>query len=182
MRLGRRAFLASLAAPLIACGPSRVVVSDRPARLEPTPPRVDPAPTGRLEAPPPARAAAIPARQTAAAVPARQTAAAAGRRTEAPPTPLADDDALQRLLDRFLGEQRGQFGVAVRDLQGPVAASYQARDRFPLGSLFKLILMFEVMRQVRLGGFALSEPVRTPAEYSFGEPPGGVPPGSRVTV
>ncbi|HEV8635991.1 MAG TPA: serine hydrolase [Chloroflexota bacterium] len=159
MRLGRRALLAALAGPVIACGPSRVVVSDRPARIEPT-----------------------PGRAAAAAVPARQTAAAASPGTEAPPTPLADDGALQRQLDRFLGEQRGQFGVAVRDLHGPVAAAYQPRERFPLGSLFKLLLMYEVMRQVRLGVFPLAEAVRTPTEYAFGEPPGGLPPGSRVTV
>src|SRR5437867_5984426 len=140
MRLGRRALLAALAAPVIACGPSRVVVGDRPARIEPTP----------------ARAAAVPARQTAAAA-SRQTAAAASRGTEAPPTPLADDGALQRQLDRFLDEQRGQFGVAVRDLHGPVAAAYRPRERFPLGSLFKLLLMYEVMRQVRLGAFPLAE-------------------------
>jgi beta-lactamase class A len=181
MALGRRAFLASLTATMLACAPSRVMVSERPARLEPTPrpepsgaggPEPTPArPPGRAE-PPPERAAAVPARQTAAAQ----------RRTEAPPTPLADDGGLQRQLDGFMAQQRGQFGVVVRDLHGPVAAAYQPHERFPLGSLFKLLLMFEVMRQVRLGGLQLGEGVRTPADYAFGEPPGGIPPGSRVTV
>jgi beta-lactamase class A len=184
MRLGRRALLAALAAPLatplLACGPARVVVSERPVRAEATPVLV-PAPAGRA-GPPPTESAGPRTVARAAAVPARQTAAAAGRAAEVAPSPPADDGALQRQLDRFLREQRGQFGVAVRDLHGPVTAAYQPRERFPLGSLFKLLLMFEVMRQVRLGVFGLTESLRTPPEYSFGEPEGGVPPGSRLTV
>src|SRR5262245_51815248 len=124
MPLGRRAFLAWLTAPLVACGPSRVMVSARPPRLEPTTPRAELAPAGRAEPtpertagraePPPDRAVAVPARRTASAL----------RRTEAPPTPLAEDGTLQRRLDGFMRQQRGQFGVVVRDLHGPVAADY----------------------------------------------------------
>src|SRR5262245_46674887 len=180
MRHGRRAFLAYLAVPLIACAPPRAPASGRTrARAAPDarPPLAAP---GSASPPAPPRPAIAPIR--AAAVPARQTAAAADRRVEPSPTPPVDDGALQQQLDRFMREQRGQFGVVVRDLHGPVSASYQPRERFPLGSLFKLILMFEVMRQIRLGGFTLSEGVKTPSDYNFGEPNGGIPPDTRVTV
>jgi beta-lactamase class A len=104
------------------------------------------------------------------------------RRPDPTPRPLIDDGTLQRELDRFLREQRGSYGVAVRDLHGPVVADFAPRERFPLGSLYKLHLTYEVMRQVRAGAISLAESVRTPAEYGFGEPQGGVPPGTRVTV
>jgi beta-lactamase class A len=98
------------------------------------------------------------------------------------PPPTADDGRLQRELDAFLKEQRGNFGVAIRDLGGPVAASFEADDRFPLGSLFKLPLMAEVMRQVRGGKIALGQSVQTLTDYDFGEPQGGIPPATRVSV
>jgi beta-lactamase class A len=104
------------------------------------------------------------------------------RRPEATPRPLTDDGTLQRQLERFMREQRGSYGVAVRDLHGPVVADFEPRERFPLGSLYKLHLTYEVMRQARAGALSLSESVQTPAEYGFGEPRGGVPPGTRVTL
>ena len=102
------------------------------------------------------------------------------RRVE--PTPLVDDGALQRQLERFMREQHGSYGVSVRDLHGPVVADFEPRERFPLGSLYKLYLTFEVMRQVRAGALTLADSVQTPAEYDFGEPQGGVPPGTRLSV
>jgi beta-lactamase class A len=104
------------------------------------------------------------------------------RRADAPPTPIVDDGSLQRQLQRFLREQRGIYGVAVRDLHGPVVADYEPRERFPLGSLYKLHLTYEVMRHVRAGAVGLADTVRTPVEYSFGEPQGGVPPGTQLSV
>jgi beta-lactamase class A len=104
------------------------------------------------------------------------------RRADAPPTPIVDDGSLQRQLQRFLREQRGSYGVAVRDLHGPVVADYEPRERFPLGSLYKLHLTYEVMRHVRAGAVGLADTVRTPIEYSFGEPQGGVPPGTQLSV
>lgn len=100
----------------------------------------------------------------------------------ATPKALVDDGRLQGDLDAFLGEQPGNFGVAIRDLGGPVAAEHEADDRFPLGSLFKLPLMAEVMRQVRAGRISLGQVVQTLAEYDFGEPQGGVPPATKLSV
>lgn len=101
-----------------------------------------------------------------------------------PPRPVekTDDGTLQRALTAFLNEQGGAFGVAVRDLHGPVSAAHAPDDRFPLGSLFKVPLMCEVLRQVRSGRFSLGSVVETLAEYSFGEPRGGVPPSTRLSV
>jgi beta-lactamase class A len=101
------------------------------------------------------------------------------KQTQKPPV---DDGRLQRELDAFLGEQRGNFGVAIRDLGGPVAAEHEADDRFPLGSLFKLPLMAEVMRQARAGKVALGQTIQTLPDYDFGEPQGGVPPATKLSV
>ncbi|HEY3111307.1 MAG TPA: serine hydrolase [Chloroflexota bacterium] len=107
-----------------------------------------------------------------------------------PPTPLptprpiaaVDDRTLQRELDAFLREQQGAFGVAIADLHGPVTAGFDAEDRFQLGSLYKLVLMAEVMRQLRSGRIARGATVQTLADYSFIEPQGGIPPGTRIPV
>lgn len=163
MLLTRRRLLALGASGLLAtaCGssaaPPRVGVDDRPA-ISPPPGRSTPRPGGP-GSPPGAPATPAP------------------RRSE-----LGDDRGLQRELDLFLREQQGAYGVAIRDLQGPVEAAFDAQDRFPLGSLYKLVLMAEVMRQVRDRRFGLGTQVQTLPDYSFGEPQGGIPPGSQVTV
>jgi beta-lactamase class A len=95
---------------------------------------------------------------------------------------LTDDGTLQRELDGFLREQQGAFGVAIADLHGPVRAAFDADDRFQLGSLYKLVLMAEVMRQLRDGRIARGATVQTLPDYSFIEPQGGIPPATRVTV
>lgn len=98
------------------------------------------------------------------------------------PAPRVDDGGLQRELNAFLKEQGGSFSVAIRDLEGPVQASFDPDDRYPLGSLYKLPLMAEVMRQARAGRLRLGQSIETLPEYEFGEPPGGVPPGTRLSV
>ena len=108
------------------------------------------------------------------------------RTTVAQPTPRpiarADDGALQRKLTEFMKEQRGAYGVAIHDLRGPVNASYEETDRFPMGSLFKIPLMMEVMRQVRAKRITMQTTVQTLPDYSFGEPKGGVPPSTSLSV
>src|SRR5438552_2729478 len=76
------------------------------------------------------------------------------------PIDAVDDKTLQRDLDAFLEAQQGAFGVAIVDLRGPVVATFDGDDRFQLGSLYKVILMAEVMRQVRLGKVALASTVQ----------------------
>jgi beta-lactamase class A len=72
--------------------------------------------------------------------------------------------------------------VAARDLTGTTSIEIAPRERFELASLYKVVLMAEVMRQVKGGQRRLSDAVETLAEYDFGEPEGGVPPGTRLTV
>jgi beta-lactamase class A len=98
------------------------------------------------------------------------------------PTEVVDDRALQTQLRAFLEQQQGAFGVAVADLHGSVSAAFDADDLFQLGSLYKVVLMAEVLRQVRAGRIARDATVRTLPDYSFIEPQGGIPPGSRVPV
>ncbi len=130
-----------------------------------------PAPTSQvlLSSNPPV--AATPPVAPGGRPPARQT-----------PRPRVEDGQLQRDLDAFLKQQRGNYGVAIRDLDGPIAANFEADDRFPLGSLFKLPLMAEVMRQCRLGKLTLAKTIQTLPDYDFGEPQGGVPPGTRLSI
>jgi beta-lactamase class A len=98
------------------------------------------------------------------------------------PVELVDDGMLQRELDAFLRQQQGAFGVAIADLHGPVVAGFDADDRFQLGSLYKLVLMAEVMRQLRIGRIARGTTVQTLADYSFIEPQGGIPPSTKLPV
>jgi beta-lactamase class A len=98
------------------------------------------------------------------------------------PVEAVDDRALQRELDAFLREQQGAFGVAIVDLHGPVTATFDGDDRFQLGSLYKLVLLAEAMRQVRIGRIARGTTVQTLPEYSFIEPQGGIPPRTRVSL
>jgi beta-lactamase class A len=98
------------------------------------------------------------------------------------PGPPQADDALQHDLTEFLKTQQGAYGVAIRDLNGGLGASYEPDDRFQLGSLFKLFLMYEVVRQMQQGTFGLEATIQTIGDYSFPEPPGGIPPSTRATV
>jgi beta-lactamase class A len=98
------------------------------------------------------------------------------------PTAVVDDGGLQRELRAFLAEQQGAFGVAISDLHGPVTAAFDGDDLFQLGSLYKLVLLAEVMRQVKTGQIARGATVRTLPDYTFIEPQGGIPPGTRVPV
>jgi beta-lactamase class A len=128
-----------------------------------------PAPTTAIVSQKPPIATATP--QGARTAPARPAQA-----------PRVDDGGLQRELDAFLKEQRGNFGVAIRDLEGPIQASFEPDDRYPLGSLFKVPLMAEVLRQAKAGRFQLGQTIHTLPEYEFGEPPGGVPPATKLSV
>ena len=137
----------------------------------------------------PASAAAAPA--TAPAAPA-SVADAAAAATElavpatglaAPATAEADDGrGLAQAVDAFLRQRRGSFGVAVHELAGPVAVEVAAGDRFALASLYKVLLMCEVARLVGEGWLRLDDSIRTAPAYGFGEPDGGVPPDTRLTV
>jgi beta-lactamase class A len=183
MRLGRRGFLASLAAgAILGCrastppGPS----SERPAavrRLANPAPAATSAPLASVASP---AAAELPA--ASAASPAATRLPAAGAAALDASAAVDGGRGLERAVDARLRQRRGSFGVAVRELAGPVAVEVEARDRFELASLYKVLLMYEVARQVGEGRLRLDDQVRTAPEYSFGEPEGGVPPDTKLTV
>lgn len=98
------------------------------------------------------------------------------------PTPARDEGAGQRMVEEFLGGQKGRFGMAARDFQGTSAIDVRSGERFELASVYKVVLMAEVMRRIGAGELSLTDRVRTAAEYGFGEPEGGIPPDSLVTI
>lgn len=101
---------------------------------------------------------------------------------ESRPTATPDPRTLQDRLDAYLGYQPGAFGVVVHDVRTSYEATHLDRDRFPLGSLYKLFVMYEAGRMTRLGRLSWDTIVTTPAEYLFGEPRGGVPPNTRLAL
>jgi beta-lactamase class A len=100
----------------------------------------------------------------------------------ASPARPIDPQALQRALDQLVRQRRGRFGVAAREIAGPLSVSHGGDERFQLASIYKVILMAEVMRVVDTGNLKLTDEVRTVEHYEFGEPEGGVPPDTTVTV
>jgi beta-lactamase class A len=176
MRIGRRRLLGGLAlGAAVACRAPAATPESGPA----------PRPLAAL-VPPTPTAPAAPADNRIAFAPAGATvASSATPGATSPPgaTPPPDDGrALERAIDSFVRQRRGSFGVAVRDLAGTVAVEVDGRERFTLASLYKVVLLYEVMRRVGAGQLRLDDPVTTPASYAFGEPEGGIPPDSRVTI
>jgi beta-lactamase class A len=183
MRVGRRDFLGALAAGAILGCAAREPAVSAPARpAAPAGPTV-PAPeasdrrAGPAKAPRPITSASL-----TGGPPAGGGAPASGGEPAADVSPGPGGDALERAIDLVLRQQRGSFGVAVRDLAGSVSVEVRARERFALASLYKVLLMYEVARLVDAGRLRLDEAIKTAPEYSFGEPEGGVPPDTRLTV
>jgi beta-lactamase class A len=98
------------------------------------------------------------------------------------PAPAADAKGGQRLVEQFLGQQKGKFAVAARDFAGQSSVEIAPRDLFELASLYKVVLMAEVMRRVAGGELGLTDRIRTAPDYGFGEPEGGVPPDTQLSI
>ena len=98
------------------------------------------------------------------------------------PRSTQDPQAGQQAVEAFLKQQNGHFAVAARDFANQSNVEVAARDKFELASLYKVFLMAEVMRRAAGGDLSLTDRVRTAPDYSFGEPEGGVPPDTEVTV
>jgi len=86
----------------------------------------------------------------------------------APPTakPLASETALADLVRKYLGDQRGVFGVAIKDLDSGQGVLVNADREFPAASLFKLSVMYEIYRERDAGRLALADLLPLSANYA----------------
>jgi len=98
------------------------------------------------------------------------------------PRPTPDPRSLQQRIDAYVDRSPSTLGIVIHDpRQGPLAA-HLPTDRFPLGSLYKLFVMAGAFELARDGALGLDEALRTIDEYPFGEPAGGVPPATTLSV
>jgi beta-lactamase class A len=97
--------------------------------------------------------------------------------------PFTAAPALSELVHKHLGEQRGVFAVAVKDLDSGQGVLINADRELPAASLFKLPVMYEAYRQRDAGRLNFGETMTlTPefARHDLGTLE--VPVGSAVTV
>jgi beta-lactamase class A len=92
------------------------------------------------------------------------------------------DPTFSAEIQSFLRLQKGTYGVAVAGLNSGVSALVNGDEQFATASLYKLFLMYEVMRQVEAGVLSLEDPVKTAATYNFIEGEGGIPANTEVTI
>jgi beta-lactamase class A len=97
--------------------------------------------------------------------------------------PLSVAPALADLVQRHLGELRGVFAVAIKDLDSGQGVLINADRELPAASLFKLPVMYEVFRQREMGRLSFSDPLFLTADYARQDLGTlDVPVGSTVTV
>ncbi|HUE75506.1 MAG TPA: serine hydrolase [Chloroflexota bacterium] len=92
------------------------------------------------------------------------------------------DPVFSAEIQSFLRHQKGTYGVAVAGLNSGVSALVNGNEQFATASLYKLFLMYEVMRQVEVGVLSLDDTVTTAANYTFIEGEGGIPADTEVTI
>ncbi|HEY7268841.1 MAG TPA: serine hydrolase [Dehalococcoidia bacterium] len=94
------------------------------------------------------------------------SAAAAGRLPTQAPAPTAEpesapivvtDAALQRDIEKLIGDQGDHYGVYVKDLSSGKGAGFNADRVFNAASVFKLEVLYEVFRQRALGLLSFDE-------------------------
>lgn len=174
MRITRRVLLGGLAGTaLVACQPDERLVLEP---IRPSGARPGPTPTTKV----------IVSSTTNKPTPAPAAQAGQGAAQTQPPKPAAtagrDEAAGQRMVEEFLRQQKGRVGLAARDFQGASAIDVRSGEKFELASVYKVVLMAEVMRRVGGGELKLADRIKTAPEYAFGEPEGGIPPGTSVTI
>jgi beta-lactamase class A len=83
---------------------------------------------------------------------------------EAPPVParietqtLAADGELERIVREALGEEVDRYAVVIKDLADGRGVSINADRLFYAASLFKLEVMYEIVRQAEAGAMDLAE-------------------------
>lgn len=82
----------------------------------------------------------------------------------------SDLHKLKAEIVRILKEVKGQAGVYVKHIESGQEISIDADKIFPLGSVFKLGVMLETMRQVEQGMLSLDERIELePRHYCIGE-------------
>jgi beta-lactamase class A len=92
------------------------------------------------------------------------------------------DPVFSEELQSFLRLQKGTYGVAVAGLNSGASALVNGDEQFATASLFKLFLMYEVLRQIEAGALSLRDTVTTAETYTFIEGEGGIPANTEVTV
>ena len=94
-----------------------------------------------------------------------------------------DSPGLAAAVEAELASRPGTYGVAVRNLDTGETYLRRADERFPAASLYKLAVLYETWRQVRLGWLnTTTKLVITPDDAVEPEPDSGLAPGATLTV
>src|SRR5687767_9756310 len=97
--------------------------------------------------------------------------------------PLTTAPALGDLVQKHLGDQRGSFAVAIKDLDSGQGLLVNADKEMPTASLFKLPVMYEVYKQRDAGRLSFAERLTVTPDYARHDLGTlEVPVGSTVTV
>ncbi len=87
---------------------------------------------------------------------------AGSRAADAPPTPLLyssapdyPDAGLQDIVDSFVADAPGDWAVAIKKLDTGQYAEFNSHTQAVTASLYKVFVLYEVMRQRALGKFSL---------------------------
>lgn len=72
-------------------------------------------------------------------------------------SPLVQDAELERLVGEALGEEADRYAVVIKDLSDGRGVSINADRLFYAASLFKLEVMYEIVRQAEGGAISLGE-------------------------
>jgi beta-lactamase class A len=76
-------------------------------------------------------------------------------RIEVPP--LVEDGELRRIVEDLLGDDADRYAVVIKDLRDGRGVAVNADRLFYAASLFKLEVMFEIVRQAEAGAIGLGE-------------------------
>lgn len=148
-----------------------------------TGPRPSPLTNGQIVSPPDGRSAVAPINSRVSVAPPSASLPSVVRPgTGSTPERLIIDPAFSQELESFVGRQVGTYGVAIADLNGGVSAIVRGDEVFATASLYKLFLMYAVLRAVNEGTLTLDETVTTLPNYTFPEADGGIPPATTLTV
>jgi len=97
--------------------------------------------------------------------------------------PSTTDRELQAELEEYLASRDGTYGVALRNLETGETVLINADETFRSASTYKLLVMYEVYRQVAAGELAMDDTITIrPADAVEGDPANGLAVGDTVTV
>jgi beta-lactamase class A len=79
--------------------------------------------------------------------------------------PFVQDGELEVLLEQILGAERSSYSIFVKRLTDGSGASINQDDAYRAGSLFKMYVMWEAMRQEALGALSFDETMEVTTYY-----------------